>query len=541
MVCAIAPGNAEISAKLPGSNAVGKAYVTVNTEQITELIADPVRLEVGDAVRLPILGRTAAGVHELFPQADLKLSAGGRNPAAIGLPGGDWIKGVTTGEATVEMTWRNDLKEQVAVTVVDDPWGNLQIKPSRATINKGQALKYEVTATRGGLRRVIGPEQGLQLVLGDVGVAQVLDDLSVGGKQEGRTTVVAKYASLGAEAALDVTAGNGVATGVAGEGGVIVQPAGVTIAAGGAYAFQGGAANANTQSAGSLTGVDPKAAHLVVAPAPLLLWTGEDINLGSVKLDPGGGQPPIPVDFQVTAPDGQTVLKLDYGNKIIGLAKGVTQATVTATDTRMQSLSANVPAQVDNPDPLRCDPAEMTLQVGEATPPITVSGKGADGIPYQAPVNLETQDDKVVADAPNAPGRFVAKAPGRTLLKACYRGADVFATVTVPGKRFLQVKATPNLGSSQFDVTIEVLASAAEGPLAYRVSWETETTPDTWTPNEPQGDSRRVVLHTTKVSYGQPGTLYHLGIDARDAAGKLVQQYSMTLRVAAPPPPGEKK
>ena len=105
--------------------------MTVNNEQITELIADPLRLEVGDTARLPILGKTACGIHELFPQADLKLSAGGRNPAAIALPGGAWIKGVATGEATVEMSWRNNLKEQVAVTVVNNPWGNLRIKPGQ--------------------------------------------------------------------------------------------------------------------------------------------------------------------------------------------------------------------------------------------------------------------------------------------------------------------------------------------------------------------------------------------------------------------------
>ena len=533
-VCALAPGNAEIYARFPGGTALGRAYVTVNNEQITELVADPLRLEAGDAARLLILGRTAFGIHELFPQADLKLSAHGQNPAAIALPGGTWVKGVAAGEAVVEMTWRNNLKEQVAVTVASGPWSDLQIRPAQATLNKGQALKYEVTAVKGGRVRVVGPDQGLQLVVGDANVAQVLDDLSVGAKQEGRTTVVAKFGSLSAEAALDVVAGNAVATGVVGSGGVIVQPPGVTMTDRGERVFQSGT-TADAQTTPDLTTVDVKAARLVATPDPLAIWIGESGSLGSVKLDPGGGQPAFPVDCQVTAPDGQTVVRVDYDNKIIGLLKGGVQLTLTPSDSKLQSLSTNVAVQVDNPDPLRIDPADITLQVGESTPPVTLSGKGPDGIPYQAAATLENQDEKVLVAVPDAPGRFVAKAMGRTQLKTRYRGVDLLATVIVTGKRFEEVKTTPNLGNTQFDVTIEVLAAAAEGPLAYRVYVDGEPAPDAWTPSEPRGDARRVVLHSAKLAYGTPGTLYHLVIEARDAATKQVQQYPLTLPTAAPP------
>ena len=250
-----------------------------------------------------------------------------------------------------------------------------------------------------------------------------------------------------------------------------------------------------------------------------------------MKLDPGGGQPAFPVDFQATAPDGQTVVRLDYDNKISGLVKGGVQLIVTATDPKLQGLATNVAVQVDNPDPLRVAPADITLQVGETTPPVTISGKGPDGTPYQVPATLENQDEKVLGAASDAPGRFVAKAMGRTQLKAHYRSLDVFTTVTVPGKRFMEVKTTPTQGDKKFDVTVEILASAAEGPLAYRVYVDGETAPDSWTPDEPRGDSRHVILHGLKPAYASAGTLYHLVIEARDAATKQVQQYSVTLRV----------
>ncbi len=513
--------------------------MTVNNEQITELIADPLRLEVGDTARLPILGKTAVGVHELVPQADLKVAACGQNPAAIALVGGGWLKGVAPGEAAVEVSWRNNLKEQVAVSVANDPWANLQIKPGKATLNKGQALKYEVTATRGGLLRVVGPDQGLQLAVGDANIAQVLDDLSIGAKREGRTTVVAKYGSLRAAAPLDVIAGNAVATGVLGGGGVIVQPPGVVAIGGGERIFQAAIATTDSQPAGNLATVDAKAAHVVVTPDPLTLWVGEGVGL-TVKLDPGGGQPAFPVDFQVTVPDGQTALRVDYDNKLVGLAKGITQVTVTPSDTKVQSLSASVAVQVDNPDPLRIEPADITLQVGQAMPPVIVNGKGPDGISYQAAATLDSPDEKVLGGAPDAPGHFVAKAMGRTLLKARYRGAELYSTVTVPGKRFTEVKTTTKPGGTQFEITVEVQASAAEGPLTYRVYTDGETPPDTWTPNEAQGNARRVTLHTAKLSYGTLDTLYRLVIEARDAA-KQVQQYPLTLRTTAPAAHEEKK
>ena len=152
--------------------------MTVNNEQITELIAEP--MQAGGRrhpSRLLVLGRAACGIHELFPQDDLKLSAGGRIPGPIALPGGDWVKGVAAGAGRRG----NRLARQAqgadgGDVVTNDPWTDLQIRPGQATINAGEALKYEVTAMKGGLLRVLGPEQGVQLAVGDANVAQVLDE-----------------------------------------------------------------------------------------------------------------------------------------------------------------------------------------------------------------------------------------------------------------------------------------------------------------------------------------------------------------------------
>jgi hypothetical protein len=273
------------------------------------------------------------------------------------------------------------------------------------------------------------------------------------------------------------------------------------------------------------------AGRLVATPDTLVLWAGETGKLGSVRLDPGRDQTPFPVEYKLAVPEGQGVAAVD-GQKIKGLAPGNAQLTVTATDPQYQGLTATVAVQVVNPDKLSIEPADITLQTGETTPPITVTATATDGTTYQAPAQVESQDENVLVAAPDAPGRFKAKGLGRTQLKASFRGVDAFATVTVRGNRFTDVKATPNQGEKDFDVSIEVLAAESEGPLEYRVYASGQTPPETWTPNEPQGTSRRVVLRSPKLAYGPQGTLYHLMIEARDAKTQTVQQYPLTFRSA---------
>ena len=213
--CAVAPGKAEITAKVSGSDKSGKAVVTVNNEEITQLSAEPGQLDMslGDIRQVQVLGRAACGIHEMFPQADLKLSAGGSKPEAISISGFDQVHAVAEGIAAVDIQWRGKLNAQVPVTVANNFWTDLHIEPGHAVVHPGEALRYEVTAMKGGQRRVLGPEDGVQLAVSDRGVAQVLDGINVGAKQEGRTSVIAKLGPLAAEAALDVTSGERIVSG----------------------------------------------------------------------------------------------------------------------------------------------------------------------------------------------------------------------------------------------------------------------------------------------------------------------------------------
>jgi hypothetical protein len=236
--CAIAPGTAQVTATLPEAEQPGQAVVNVNDQEITELIVDPGQLtmSVGDSRRLAILGRASSGTHPLFPQQALQVTAGGPNPEAIRIQGGQSIDGVATGNAEVNVNFAERLARQVPVTVTDEPFSDLVIDPPAATVHPGQSLVYQVTSMRGGQRRVLGPEDGLQLLVTQPEVARPAEDsLAVVGAAPGRTTVVAQLGPDRAEAVLDVVPGDGPpgTTIVGGPGDLVYGPDGYVYGPGG--------------------------------------------------------------------------------------------------------------------------------------------------------------------------------------------------------------------------------------------------------------------------------------------------------------------
>ena len=350
--------------------------------------------------------------------------------------------------------------------------------------------------------------------------------------------MIAKLGPQAAEASLEVAAGKAVAADeTIIDGGVVYLPGDVYYTGdGGAIfriddAFRTGETVYTRDGRVVVRGSDgelkivPAPANfprLVVSPETLNIWKGESGKLTSVSVDPGGGQALEPVEYKLAVPEGQATAAVE-GNRVRGLAPGTTPLTVATVDPKFPGLTATVTVQVNPPDKLSIDPADIRLQVGEETPPVTVSVRGADGQSHAVEAVLESEDPTVLAPSAARPGRFIAKGPGQTHLQASYRGAEALAPVTVAGKRFAVVRPSPVEGKEGFDVQIEVEAAAAEGPLEYRVYAAGETPPEKWVSNQPHGDMRRADLRSSQMAYGPPGTMYHLMIDSRDAATKTVQ------------------
>ncbi len=152
---------------------------------------------------------------------------------------------------------------------------------------------------------------------------------------------------------------------------------------------------------------------------------------------------------------------------------------------------------------------------------------------WPAQATMESLDKNVLDADPAQPGQFVARSQGQTQLHAVYRGKEVFAKVSVSGKRFEAVNPSLNeLSNDQFDVTIEVLAAAREGELEYRVYAEGDANPkENWVPNQAEGDTRKVTLRSDPYNYGPRGQIYHLVLEARDKATKRTEKYPLSLQL----------
>jgi len=172
-----------------------------------------------------------------------------------------------------------------------DAWSDLRIQPKVATMHPGEALRYEATAVKGGLRRVLGKEDGVALTVSDGTVAQVLDGLAVGAVRPGQTSVIAKLAGQTAEASLEVTPGKRLAADATViDGGVVYLPDDVsTPATAGSFSAPttfGACCAAGERVQRRRPGGRPRqrrrveivpapGVRLVVSPEKLSLWRGE--------------------------------------------------------------------------------------------------------------------------------------------------------------------------------------------------------------------------------------------------------------------------
>ncbi|MBN2477029.1 MAG: hypothetical protein JXB62_20650 [Pirellulales bacterium] len=644
-VCAMSPGTATIVATLPGAQQTGSAYVTVNSEEISQLIVQPPQLAMstGDVARIRILGQAPTGTHEMFVQPELSVTAGGQNPQAIQIIGAHDVGASMPGTASVAVNWQNRLSQQVPVTVTEDVLTNLRIEPAQAVIYPGGAMVYQVTGLKGRQRRVLRPEHGVRLFVNNPSVAQAAtDELVVMGTAPGRTSVVATVGGQQAEAALDVTPGTGLVGGVypgvpggvdmytqgfgefagpagqwieyggwdgrivlRGESGFddgvvfapsadvaelrfvpevlrlspgspptpvrvielladgsygrdvtadpnleIAQPPGVVAVektAAGPLVRPIGAGQTRVGAKLGMLTADPllvsvgdattvSLAQLAVSPQPLAIWSGEVGTFGSVVLDPGGGQLPREIDYRVSPMPNQNVVAASGERMIRGQSSGVTQVVVTAVDPGgpYDGLSTTAVVEVTSADPLSITPPMCGLQVGQATPPFAVTAHPPDGVPYQVPAVLQSTDPAILAPDAAVSGRFVGKTFGQTQVLADYRGRQAYATVTVSGKRFLNVIPTKvDEAAADFGVILRVLAAESEGPLQYRVYAPGETPAENWTDAELRDGHLEASLQSPRISRGPYGMQYHLVLEARNPSDGSVQQYQYKFQLVS--------
>jgi hypothetical protein len=209
-VCAVKPGKAQIVAAV-GNLVSGKASLEVVDEDITEILADPadVQMPVGGDGPVSIFGRAKTpGLKELFPQEGLKVVP--NKSGVVELLGTEVVRGKAEGEDALAVSLNDKLKTQVAVKVLANAVGNLQIDPVVKTITTNEGITYEVTGIRGGQRVILTAQDGVQLKIADNNVAEVADGLTVTAKAPGTTKVIATFGGERAEATLNVVPGGAI-------------------------------------------------------------------------------------------------------------------------------------------------------------------------------------------------------------------------------------------------------------------------------------------------------------------------------------------
>ncbi|MDO4570632.1 MAG: hypothetical protein Q4D38_09635 [Planctomycetia bacterium] len=214
-ICALKPGTAAISVRIPEIAAkakAGNAVINVDDKPITELSVEPgaIRMSAGDSSNLFIQGRSATGQYPLFAQPRLKTTVDG---AAAKMNGIQTVEALAAGNATINIDWDGKVKRSVSVTVDDNPYTSLAIDPLDTTVAVGDGRAYQITALRGGRLYVIQPEGGLQLSVADPNIASVRGNM-VFGKAPGQTKVIARFANMTAEATLRVAEPGSIPTSV---------------------------------------------------------------------------------------------------------------------------------------------------------------------------------------------------------------------------------------------------------------------------------------------------------------------------------------
>lgn len=216
-ICAMGPGTAQISVSVVGADSTGSMTVNVQDVPITSLSVEPPALSmiVGESVAPRVIGHAATGSYELFPQRDLLLTTASPN---LQIEGRTNVRASAQGQGSVNVSWKQQLTQQVPVTVAGNQLSGLYLEPGNVSIGPGQVVPYQVYAYRGGRQVMLGQQDGVTLSVSNPAVAQVVNGTMVRAIAPGETQIVAQvggqtaqaHMRVGMESMVSVVPGGGV-------------------------------------------------------------------------------------------------------------------------------------------------------------------------------------------------------------------------------------------------------------------------------------------------------------------------------------------
>ncbi|MCY2987395.1 MAG: hypothetical protein NTY19_05955 [Planctomycetota bacterium] len=208
-------------------------------------------------------------------------------------------------------------------------------------------------------------------------------------------------------------------------------------------------------------------------------------------------------------------------------------------------------------------PTAVAVRTGESTSQLYAVARSIRG-PGTRKVDAQWSSDNpaILVSDPEQPGVFQGAQPGKTRLKATFRGKEAFVAGTVIDDPFHQVKLRDEPDwqpRNRFAVIIEI-TGPGQGPagLEYRVSpagdsnlgkWEapaigkapvvvqivkepeTVPAPDAGVTSVPRW---KIELKSPSLERGAPETVYNLLIEARDKSEKSVARYPLMFMIGGP-------
>ena len=200
-------GQAIVTVSLPGADAPARVEFIVKDEPILSLKVepDPVHLEVHSWRAIQITGMTGRGAIQLFQGPGLKIAISKEDEQVVKINSAHVVTGMAEGEARLTVSWRDQIKQEVAVKVTDDPIRSIYLMPAHAEVGRGGETNFQVFGRRKGRHQALGLNDGVNLEVGDKAIAATSGGLHVRGLTLGTTEVTAQYGSLKATANLTVT------------------------------------------------------------------------------------------------------------------------------------------------------------------------------------------------------------------------------------------------------------------------------------------------------------------------------------------------
>jgi hypothetical protein len=400
-VRALKTGKTQVMVFATGVPAVS-VPVEVTNEEITDLVVDPVGLEmaVGDHQHLGIFGRApTSNLKEMFPQPDLQVVP--RSANTVNVIGGEDVLAIGVGADTIDATWRGKLKVAVPVKVGANTISGLQIAPSPATIYPGQGIPYQVSALRGGNRVILTPADGLQLNVTNPAVANVVSGTTVQAMKPGVTGVVANFGGQKVEATLNVTPA---------VAGVVPQPGPFVIA----VDHPGTTVVAGRRAAGLVFEPPLYRAGLNALPQTAKLFRQNENG----TVDPVSDDPNVKITAEPN-PGIATIKKVDGGWEVHHVGPGLTKMSATlngqSADMGIDIMSGAGIGEVQAgtiAGRLVVDPASVLELWSGETKPISGyidPGGGLPFVPVQVTVKAPEGQGIVAVNGNNVTGRSVGE------------------------------------------------------------------------------------------------------------------------------------